>query len=310
MGRKISLSAIAIMISATFFLCACGGGGGGSDPQNVTDRGESVQEESVSTEPPSDQPVPDQPTPPQEDPPSEPSEKFDVSIALSEAGHAVTFDLSSGAVKGFISDVPIYPQDVKAVAFNSARVDWGLDSTAFGQIDADGVATIEGTANNDKGNWCLVLMDNSVIWFDIEGNYSISGLPWEIVGDQIVYGGFREAKIELVAPGKARVHFGSNLLSGLMETGIDPSGVLSARWNSNKVGWGESSTAISTLQVDENKDLFFTVDIPSADLGNFSLVLSDGTVVWFDVEAWICGSGVTVRHDIGQIEFVSEIVVE
>jgi len=261
-----------VLLTGLFLLAACGGGGGSSSAPGV-----------------------------------KPQDMHGGKITLNDNAHVVEFDLASGIIKGVVHDADIHPLDVDSVNFNSDRVGWKEDSVATVKFDFDstGKITIPKTANKDVGTWTLRLKSGEFAWFNID-QWDYAGTTWlKTSNDLIQYGSLVKASIGFVAPGKAVIKWESNVLSGLMNFGVNPIDVVAIRWNSDRVGWNENSTVYGTLQLDGLGDYFTEINgLPNNDKGNFSVVLKSEQVIWFNIDMWSYASNVVVDKAAGQISYI------
>lgn len=231
-------------------------------------------------------------------------------VTLNSKNHVVQFIVVRGYVQGLASARRIKPIDIEEVYFNSDRVGWLEASTAEGHFrPSTGKAVIKNTANNDTGQWTVELKSGEIIWFNLDF-WEFVNKPAEQTEGLIKYGNYRH---EIMAFSKAaktvRINFNCNLLSGLVEYGINPSEVDRVVWNSDLVGWMDGSDTFALLQSTTgnlSSGNYFAVveNLPDWDRGNFSLRLLDGRHIWFNIDAWFFkGTAVTPDYAAGQIEY-------
>lgn len=233
-------------------------------------------------------------------------------ITLNDNTQVIEFDLAGGIIKGVIHEGDIRPEDIESVNFNSARVGWKENSCSvalFGNRKVE----LPNTPNNDQGTWTLKLKSGEYAWFNVD-QWSYVGKPFvKTVDDLIGYGGFTPSTITFLTPDKAVINFGSNVIYGQFIVGnsvgtsgpfIGPGGVVRIHWNSDRVGWNESSVVYGELQMDVKGNYFAVIEgMPNNDKGNFSVLLSNGIFVWFNIDKWIYSTNAVLDHTAGQIEY-------
>ncbi len=225
-------------------------------------------------------------------------------ITLNDNTHVLEIDVSDGIIKGVINDADIHIADVDSINFNSDRVGWKENSVATVVFNSSGKITIPNTASNDVGTWTLKLKSGNYAWFNVD-QWEYAGKPWTKTADNLIkYGSYTESTIEFTQPGQAVINFGSNVLCGLMAYGVNPANVSWIQWNSDRVGWNDNSTAKGTLQTDAGGSYFVVINVPNNDKGNFSVRLTNGQYVWFNIDMWIYSTNVVIDHTTGQIEYV------
>lgn len=262
------MAILAVLLVA--FLAACGGGGGSSSSASGV----------------------------------KPQDMHGGRITLNINAHMLEIDVGDGIIKGVVNDVDIYVSDVDSVNFNSDRVGWKENSVAVAAFDSSGKVTIPNTASNDVGTWTLKLKNGNYAWFNVV-QWEYAGKPWIKTADDLIeYGSYIDPTIEFAQSGQAVINFGSNVLCGLMVYGVNPANISWIQWNSDRVGWGDNSTAKETLQVNADGNYFVVINVPDNDKGNFSVRLTNGHYVWFNIDMWNYSSNVVINHATGQIEYV------
>jgi hypothetical protein len=232
-------------------------------------------------------------------------------IVLRQGSQTVYFPTLRGYVLGVSGKKRIKPEDIKEIRFSSNRVGWGKKSVAVGPFNVTkkrAYIKVVGpncerlpTPNNDVGQWAVVLQNGKVLWLNLD-QWKFSGLPAKRVktsagADLIQYGDYRQESMKFDPAQKSlRVDFNSNVLSGLMELGIDTTNVDRIVWNSDKVGWMDSSIMFTVLEQDSCSRFFGNFsNMPNADQGAISVRMKDGSHIWLNTDMWIIQGGTIIK---------------
>ncbi len=208
----------------------------------------------------------------------------------------IIINFNENTISGLSQQVNL--SDIVHIQWNSDRVGWRNQSIAYGKIVSSGgkySATINRIPHNDIGNISVLLTNGSFIWL----SYS----QWKIIGAELTrdnllkYGTYSKPEL-LFSTNHIAVEFNDTMLIGLSEYGIDPSDVEWVQWNSDRVGWDGQSTATAPLEKNMQTGFFSAyIEIPNNDIGVLSLILEDGTEIWFSYDQWDISNAILTEDD-------------
>lgn len=210
-------------------------------------------------------------------------------ITVFDTFQIIGFDLSTGAVNGFVVDGVAQPIALSALSIESVmevsdRVGWTDNSIATTAFDPGGVTWIPNTANNDKAQWVLKLKSGKIAWLNLD-QVVFAGKPVVRTTDGLIqYGSYRTQTIYF-ASGQAYIDFACNLTDGFVEH-VNPADIAYIKWNMDGTDWSKSP-AWSTLQVDASGSYFaYITNGAVTGSGLFSVVLKNDTVVYMNKDQW------------------------
>ena len=217
-----------------------------------------------------------------------PTDKL-VAITIYDTFQAIGFDLSTGAVNGFVADGVVRSialSEIESVMEVSDRVGWTGNSIATSVFDFSGVVWIPNTANNDKAQWVLKLKSGKIAWLNLDQAVFAGKTIVRTADDLIQYGAYHKQTIYF-ASGQAYIDFACNLTDGFVSH-VNPADISYVRWNSDSAGWNDFSQTWGVLQVDAGGNYFVHITTGSVTgSGLFSVVLRNGSVVWMNKDSWI-----------------------
>lgn len=226
-------------------------------------------------------------------------------IPLKQVGNTlfVTKEFISGAT------TRIRLGKITAVNFNSDRTGWTENSIAVTSkktiVESGGMKwlkmIIPNTFDNDWGIWTFETA-TGFLWFNID-QFAYKNKNWTKDEDMIRYGDFHPSIISFDA-GIPTIQFGCNGIVGFVDP-IFPEEVSEIIWNSDKVGWVDASTARGKVMKNDLGHYYTDIEnLPDSDTGTICAVLSDGSVVWLNVNwSWEYSSNVTVDAGAGLISY-------
>jgi len=222
-----------------------------------------------------------------------------VVISIFDNFQTIGFDLSTGAVNGFVADGVVRSialSEIESVMEVSDRVGWTTNSVATVPFNPSGVTWIPNTANNDKAQWVLKLKSGKIAWLNLDQVVFAGKATTRTVTDLIQYGSYRTQTIYF-ANGQSYIDFACNLTNGMVSH-VNPSDIAYVRWNSDSTGWNNSATATGKLSVDTSGNYYVQFLSGVVGSGLFSVVLKDGSVVWLNIDSWVYGGAKIVGERI------------
>ncbi|MFZ2226050.1 MAG: hypothetical protein WA064_02580 [Candidatus Moraniibacteriota bacterium] len=209
-------------------------------------------------------------------------------ITISDTFQTIGFDLSTGAVNGFVVDGVAQPIALSALSIESVmevsdRVGWTDNSIATTAFDPGGVTWIPNTANNDKAQWVLKLKSGKIAWLNLD-QVVFAGKPVVRTTDGLIqYGSYRTQTIYF-ASGQAYIDFACNLTDGFVSH-VNPADIAYVRWSMDGTDWSKSPVW-GALQTDSSGNYYVQFFSGVTGSGLFSAVLKNGTVVYMNKDSW------------------------